>query len=182
MVLRKAKVPADQRGKWHASTLEGARRQEETILILGSLALAAWTQLYAAAGTESLAADLSDTTRALLFVGVIMLIAGSVLFRAEGLHITLMGRELARAVGYAAVVFSLASALPQVFGAPAWVGIALAFLVASRDWAEVAKLMMADLRLLAKSEQRQATPPPTTDAQPQEERGTAMPGPDRRPG
>jgi hypothetical protein len=181
VTLRKKKVPADQRAQRHVRTLEGARRQEETVLILGSLALAAWTQLYAAAGTDSLAAGLSDTTRALLFTGVIMLIAGSVLFRAEGLHFTLMGRELVRAVGYSAVVFSLASAIPQVFGAPAWVGVALAFLIAARDWAEVAKLIAADWVLWAKPRQQQTSPPPTTDAQPEEGSG-ALQDTTRRPG
>lgn len=184
VTLRKAraKTSTDQRAQRHARTLEGARRQEETVLILGSLALAAWTQLYAAAGTDSMAARLSDTTRALLFSGVVLLIAGSVLFRSEGLHFTLMGRELVRAVGYSAVVFSLASAIPQVFGAPAWVGIALALLIAFRDWAEVAKLIAADWVLWAKPRQQQASPSPTTDAQPQQGRGGALRDQKQHPG
>jgi len=130
--------------------VEAARRQEDTILVLGSLALAAWTQLYAAAGTSgSFAAKLSDTTRALLFVGAIALIVGTVLFRSEGSHVTYIGRETMRNAGYAALAFSLASAFCEVLSTPAWVGVALAFLIALRDLAEVRALLWLDRELLA---------------------------------
>jgi hypothetical protein len=142
----------------HKSLLEATRRQVDTILVLGSLALAAWTQ-FAAADDGTLAASLPDTTRSLLFVGVIALIAGSVLFRAEGSHFTYVGRETAYAAGYAAIVFSLASAIQTVLGGPAWIGMALALLVAIRDWVEVVVRMGMDRGLLARVEQ-----PPTSDS------------------
>jgi hypothetical protein len=160
-------LPASQITQRHAALLEAARRQEDSILILGSLALAAWTQLYAAAGTSgSFAARLSDTTRALLFVGVLGLIVGSVLFRAEGSHVTYMGRDLMRSVGYAALAFSLASAIHEVFAMPAWVGVAIAITITTRELAKVMTLLRLDRSLFNAPVQPPAKPTPVSQPDP----------------
>jgi hypothetical protein len=115
----------------------------------------AWTQLYAAAGTPTSAASgLEDITRELLFVGVLALLGGAVLFRFEGSHVTAMGRETTRAVGFTAVVASLASATSIALDAPEWIGIALVLSVAVRDWVEVAMLGLNDRKLLSKGRPR----------------------------
>jgi hypothetical protein len=149
----------------HTAFIEESQRLETTILVLGSLALAAWTQLYAAAGTPTSAANgLEAITRELLFVGVVALLGGAVLFRFEGSHVTTMGRETTRAVGFTAVVASLASAIPVALDAPEWIGIALALSVAVRDCAEVAMLGLNDWRLLSKG--KPEAPPAATESGP----------------
>jgi len=185
--LRRAtSVTADKARQRHTALLAAARRQQATILTVGSLALAAWTQ-FAAAGDGSLASRLPDTTRSLLFVGVIALIAGSVLFRAEGSHITYIGREAAYAAGYAAIVLSLASAIRVVLSLPAWIGLALAALVMLRDWTETLTLMRLDRTLLAKPEPSppaDATPDATPDAAAEREPAGSVPPatPAQKPG
>lgn len=132
----------------HEELLGVPRAQRNDILIVGSLALAAWTQL-AASSTSNVTGRLSDSTRGLLFAGVIVLIAGPMAFRAPGMHVTYMGLQTAHHVGYTAVVLSLSEALPELFGR-GWLaaGAALAAMIVLRDFFDVRDEMRINKDLL----------------------------------
>jgi hypothetical protein len=141
----------------HKELLGVPRAQRNDILLVGSLALAAWTQLAASSGS-GVAARLSDSTRGLLFAGVIILIAGPMAFRSPGMHVTYMGLQTAHHVGYAAVLLSLSEALPELFGRR-WlaVGVALAATIVLRDLFDVRDEMSMNKLLLTSP---LASPPP----------------------
>ena len=67
----------------HSGFVAGAIRQVDTSLVVGSLALAAWTQLFSAAGSRP-ASSLTPLTRTLLLASSIVLIVGPAFFRAGG--------------------------------------------------------------------------------------------------
>lgn len=110
----------------------------DTLLVGGSVGLAAWSQLFVSSGTEP-ASRLSGLTLGLLLSGAACLIIGPLLWRSEGLHLTLMGRTTAMHVGFGLIAFSLASAvldlgLPLLAGV---VSIVVVVLIGLRDGAEV---------------------------------------------
>jgi hypothetical protein len=117
----------------HGLFLNLSDRQFDTSLIGGSVALAAWTQLFVSSSAGP-AAALSDITLAVLFGGALVLLSFPLLFRASGLHLTYIGRETGSAVGFGLIVLSLCSAmidLGDVFASS--LGTVLCILVVLRD-------------------------------------------------
>ena len=105
------------------------------------MALAAWTQLFSASGQEP-GNLLVPITRHLLLVSAAVLIAGPVLSRSAGGHVTFLGRESMMAIGFTALVLSLASAaadVPGVVGAV--VAVVTAVVLVGRDVAEACLLL-----------------------------------------
>jgi hypothetical protein len=136
-------VPAtpEEEAARHTRFFQGAAGQVDTLLLIGSVALAAWTQLFSAAGHEP-GNPLAPITRHLLLVSAAVLIAGPVLFRSPGTHVTFLGRESMMAVGFSALVLSLASAVADVFGVVgAIVAVVAALLLVGRDVAEALLLL-----------------------------------------
>jgi hypothetical protein len=120
----------------HENSLVRFRTQRSDALTLGSLGLAAWGILTSTA----VAGRLEPYSLDLLFVGVMLTIAGPVVFRSEGVEATRMGLATVVAVGYAAIVISLVSFLPAVFERR-WlhaVGFAVALGLVARDVDETA--------------------------------------------
>jgi hypothetical protein len=136
-----------------------AAGQVDALLLIGSVALAAWTQLFSASGQEP-GSLLAPITRHLLLISAAVLIIGPVLFRSAGGQLTFLGRESMMAVGFTALVFSLASAAADVFGtAGAVVTIVVVVAVVARDFAEM-RLQLASLRYLATTPRRAAVDKP----------------------
>ena len=125
----------------HRQQFVESARQVDTLLLIGSVALAAWTQLFTGSG-QAPGNALSGLTRGLLLASAIILIAGPGLFRSTGSQFTFMGRETATIVGFAALVLSLASALADLFGTTgALVGFAIAAALVLRDAFEIRNLI-----------------------------------------
>jgi hypothetical protein len=117
--------------------VSAADRLVESALLVGSIALAAWTQLFSAAGQRP-ASSLDPLTRHLLLCSSLVLIAGPALFRISGRAITSFGRASAAAVGYSALLVSLGSALADLFGTTgAIAAVLLAAVLVVVDIAEV---------------------------------------------
>jgi hypothetical protein len=92
----------------HNVLLQQESRRLETMLVGGSVALAAWTQLFVSSGDDP-ASRLSELSLGLLFAGAFCLISGPLFWRAEGLHLTLMGRTAMLHLGFNLIVLSLTS-------------------------------------------------------------------------
>jgi hypothetical protein len=122
----------------HQRLLELEARRLDTMLVGGSIGLAAWSQLFVSSNPSSPASRLSGLTLGLLFAGAACLIAGPLLWRGEGLHLTLMGRSAALHVGFGLIALSLSSAVLDLhLPVAAAVGIAVVLLIGVRDMAEV---------------------------------------------
>lgn len=120
----------------HKALLDLFDTDRNIALTVGSLGLAAWSVLTAfhPAGIDSRSLGLE-----LLFVGVILSIAGPLVFRVEGSDGSLLGLESIVTVGYVALIFALASLLVEVFDRP-WlsaVGIGIVVLMVVREAMEV---------------------------------------------
>jgi hypothetical protein len=154
-----------------------ATGQVDTLLLIGSVALAAWTQLFAASGQVP-GSLLAPITRDLLLISAGVLIAGPVLFRSAGGQLTFLGRESMMAIGFAALLFSLASATADVFGpAGAVVVVVVVAAVIGRDVAEM-RLQLGLLRHLTTTRtaavpEPPADPPTDPPAEPTPGRGQA---------
>jgi hypothetical protein len=121
----------------HSELVAAAGRQLDTSLVVGSLALASWTALFAAAASKP-ASSLTTLTRILLLTSSIVLIAGPALFRAGGGYLTALGREASTYIGYAALLLALASILADEFQTQGiLIAIAMAIVIAARDVIEV---------------------------------------------
>ncbi|GAA4529098.1 hypothetical protein [Amycolatopsis samaneae] len=92
----------------HKTTLGLSERQLDTSLVGGSVALAAWTQLFVSSDSTR-GSHLSNTSLSLLFIGALALISAPILFRTEGIHLTYVGRESGSYVGFGLVILSLLS-------------------------------------------------------------------------
>jgi hypothetical protein len=125
----------------HGGFVALASRQFDTSLVVGSLALASWTQLFSAAGSKP-ASSLTPLTRTLLLASSIVLIAGPALFRAGGAYLTALGREASTYIGYAALLLAMASILADLFQTKgAVIAITIAIIIAVRDVMEVRSLV-----------------------------------------
>jgi hypothetical protein len=125
----------------HSGFVAMAGRQVDTSLVVGSLALASWTQLFAAAATNP-ASSLTSLTRVLLLASSIVLISGPALFRASGGYLTGLGRESTTYIGYASLLLALASSLVDLFQTEgAIIAIVIAVAIATRDIMEVRSLI-----------------------------------------
>jgi hypothetical protein len=122
----------------HLKLLERETHRLDVMLVGGSISLAAWSQLFVSSKTSP-ASQLSGLTLGLLFAGASSLIAGPLLWRSEGLHLTLMGRTAVLHIGFGLIALSLASTILdlrlRIVGV---VGIAVVLLIALREVADVA--------------------------------------------
>ena len=108
-------APGAGRGEAHKLLVAKEERRFELLLVGGAIALAAWTQLFVS--SDNPPADvLTGTTLALLFLGAATLLTVPLLFRAEGRHLTLIGRESAVYLGLGAIAVSLLSAIVDIYG------------------------------------------------------------------
>jgi len=137
--------PEDVR-TFHQRLLALHRAQRQEALVLGSLGLAAWAAIGAA--SAGVAKELNNSSLNLLFVGVVLAIAGPVLFSRAGTRTTHMGLQSLVVVGYDAIVLWLAYAITVIFG-PAFhvVGIFVALCVIGREVVELISLLQQNDRL-----------------------------------
>jgi len=125
----------------HSGFVASAGRQLDTSLVVGSVALASWTQLFAAAASEP-ASSLTPLTRALLLASSMVLIVGPAIFRASGSYLTALGRETSTSIGYASLLLALASILADLFQTKGvLIAIIVAIVIATRDVMEVRSLV-----------------------------------------
>ena len=107
------------------------------MLVGGSIGLAAWSQLFVSSGSSP-ASRLSGLTLGLLFAGSFALICGALLWRSEGLHLTMMGRTATLHVGFGVIALSLASAVLDLdLPVAGFATVCVAVLIGLRDVAEV---------------------------------------------
>lgn len=104
------RIPDDLAEAVRKDILEDEHRQIETVLVGGSIALAAWTQLFVSSASSP-ANRLSGTTLSLLFTGASVLLVVPLLFRTAGRLVTASYRGLATYAGFGAVALSLGSAI-----------------------------------------------------------------------
>lgn len=122
----------------HQKLLEQETHRLDVMLVGGSISLAAWSQLFVSS-KASPASQLSGLTLGLLFAGASSLIAGPLLWRSEGLHLTLMGRSAVLHIGFGLIALSLASTILDLHLRVAGVvGIVVVSLIALRELADVA--------------------------------------------
>ncbi|MFD8417151.1 hypothetical protein ACFV2Q_36350 [Streptomyces sp. NPDC059650] len=98
----------------HEAFYAVTRGQFNTLVLVGSIALAAWTQLLATAGTGGGTA-LTSITRNLLLVASATLLVAPLLFRNPDQEFSFLGRECLTTIGYTALILSLTSALADLF-------------------------------------------------------------------
>ncbi|MER5980070.1 hypothetical protein ABT142_26720 [Streptomyces sp. NPDC001857] len=109
--------------KVHAAALSEANRQFEACLLGGTLALAAWTVLFAAPPDGPIS-RIGNQTLSLLLIATTVLLSGPLLGRRNGSHLTFMIRETSTYVGFSASVFALCSAIADLAG-KGWTVMAL---------------------------------------------------------
>lgn len=97
----------DEALKTHGLYIAAAQRQLDTCLLGGTLGITAWSALYIVHTNAGF--EISAFSLTLLFVGVIVLIAGPALAKGAPLFFSYTVRESALYVGFGAVVFSLSS-------------------------------------------------------------------------
>lgn len=120
-------VDEDAGGAIHQSVAAVTEKLLENCLIVGTLALAAWTALFAVA-EQPPAKELTSTTRFLLLVGSAVLICAPMVFREPDRHLSYIGRSSTLYTGLAAVGLSLASIFYDLVHW--WAGMAIAAAVA----------------------------------------------------
>jgi hypothetical protein len=103
------------RAEIHQGVAAETNRMADTCLIVGTLALGAWTALFVVAG-QGPAAELSPASRSLLLVGAAVLIAAPVIFRVPDLHTSYIGRRSAQFIGFTAVGLAFASLANDLLG------------------------------------------------------------------
>ena len=114
----------ERRLKIHQGVAAETNRMADTCLLVGALALAAWTALFAVAG-QAPASHVSPVSRSLLLVGAAVLIAVPVFFRVPDLHTTYIGRRSGQYIGFTAVGLAFASVANDLLGGIAGFLIAL---------------------------------------------------------
>jgi hypothetical protein len=118
----------DDPAKVHQGVATVTQRLVETCLVVGALALAAWTALFAVA-RQAPADELSATTRALLLVGAAVLICAPLVFRKPDRYFSYIGWSIALYTGLTAVGLSLASIANDLLHGGVGVGIGLSIVV-----------------------------------------------------
>jgi hypothetical protein len=99
----------------HQSIAAATDRLSDTCLIVGALALAAWTALFAVEG-QNPGSRLSPTSRSLLLVGAAVFIIAPMIFRIPDYHTTYIGRRAAQFIGFTAVGLAFASLANDLLG------------------------------------------------------------------
>jgi hypothetical protein len=124
----------EQRRARHRRFYDISERQVETLLLIGSVALAAWTQLFTGSASGTPGGGVSGFSRNLLLASAIILIAGPGLFRSNGGQVTYMGRESVTIIGFGTLVLALSSFIADLFGTRGAVaGVILALIIVIRD-------------------------------------------------
>lgn len=119
--------------------LEDEHRRVETVLVGGSIALAAWTQLFVSSQNPP-TNRLSAITLSLLFVGASVLLIVPILFRSTGRLATTLYRQLATYVGFGAVLLSLCGITVDLLdGWYEYAALTVAALLIGRDLAETGR-------------------------------------------
>jgi catechol 2,3-dioxygenase-like lactoylglutathione lyase family enzyme len=120
----------------HRSFVESERARLNVTLVVGSIGLAAWSQLFVSSKGDP-GDDLHGLTLGLLLGGSASLLAAPLLWRAEGLYLTTLGREAALDFGYACLGFALASVVVDLdVPVLAPLAVVLTALIAGRQVAE----------------------------------------------
>lgn len=109
----------------HEAFYAVTRGQFNTLVLVGSIALAAWTQLLATAGTAG-GNELTPITRNLLLAASATPLVSPLLFRNPDQEFSFLGRERLASIGYTALILSLVSALADLFSIT---GVVIATLV-----------------------------------------------------
>jgi hypothetical protein len=123
----------------HQETIGISERQLDTSLVGGSVALAAWTQLFASSAGQP-GSSISGTSLSLLFTGALVLIAAPMLFRTEGVHLTYIGRAIGSHGGFGLVILSLLSMVTDLVpGFVAVVAVVTGTALVARDSVEVVR-------------------------------------------
>jgi hypothetical protein len=121
----------------HEKMLALQARLFDQMLIVGAIGIAAWSQLFVSSNTLP-ASRLSGMTLGLLFAGAFCLVAGPLLWRAEGLHLTLMGRASALSLGFGLIALALTSVVLDLhLTAASMACIGVLLLIGLREVAEV---------------------------------------------
>jgi hypothetical protein len=127
-------VTDEQRASRHRRFFDTSERQVETLFLIGSVALAAWTQLFTGSAAGTPGANLSGFSRNLLLASAIILIATPGLFRSNGGQVTYMGRESVTIIGFGSLILALSSFIVDLFGIRGTVvGVALALILVIRE-------------------------------------------------
>ena len=98
----------------HEAFYVTTRGQFNTLVLVGSIALASWTQLFANSGT-GLGEELTSITRNLLLAASATLLVAPLLFRNPNQEFSFLCRESLTGIGYTALILSLVSALTDLF-------------------------------------------------------------------
>jgi hypothetical protein len=99
----------------HQGVAAETNRMADTSLLVGTLALAAWTALFAVAD-QAPASHVSPASRTLLLVGAAVLIAVPIFFRVPDRHTTYIGRRSGQYIGFSAVGLAFASIANDLLG------------------------------------------------------------------
>ena len=160
-----------RRAEIHQRVAEETNKLTDTCLVTGTLALAAWTALFAVAD-QAPASRLSPTSRSLLLVGSVVLIAAPILFRVPDLHTTYIGRRSAQFAGLIAVGLSFASIANDLLGGTLRVVVAASAVVilVARDAGDTTTEIRWEHQLLKER------PPPAAVAAPVPEPGEGVAG------
>jgi hypothetical protein len=110
-----SKAGKERQKEIHESVAEKTDRLADTCLLVGALALAAWTALFAVAD-QAPGSQLSSTSRSLLLVGAAVLVATPLIFRVPNVHTTYIGRRSAQFIGFTAVGLAFASLANDLLG------------------------------------------------------------------
>jgi hypothetical protein len=112
----------------HEKIAAEVNRLVDTSLLVGTLALAAWTALFAFAAQSS-STQISSGSRGLLLVGAGTLISAPLLFRVPDYYLTLIGRRSALFIGLTAVGLAFASIANDVLRGPARIIVPLVIVI-----------------------------------------------------
>lgn len=104
-----------ERQKIHENVATETDRLVDICLLAGTIAFAAWTALFAVAN-QTPGSEISSTTRSLLLVGAVALVAAPVVFRVPDRHTTYIGRRSALFIGLTAVGLAFASLAEDLLG------------------------------------------------------------------
>jgi hypothetical protein len=105
----------ERRRTVHQGVAAETNRLADTSLLVGALALAAWTALFVVAD-QAPASHVSTTSRSLLLVGAAVLIAVPIFFRVPDRHTTYIGRRSGQYIGFSAVGLAFASVANDLLG------------------------------------------------------------------
>lgn len=118
-----------ERRQRHEEFYEQTAQQFNTLVLVGSIALASWSQLFAGSS-----GGLTSLTKNLLLFSSAVLLVAPLLFRRPSREFSFLCREGLTAVGYTALVISLASVFFDLFGTAGAVLASLAAVaIAVRD-------------------------------------------------